>query len=94
MNRDLATTVDMESWKMRNTHVAFVAMFFLISSYDVRSKAGDEAQALLESTGVQGGLIVHMGCGDGQLAMALHAAGRHIQTTGANPRLLQLRDSR
>ena len=36
----------------------------------------DEAREILASTGVKGGLIVHLGCGDGKLTAALHAGGR------------------
>ncbi|MCX7015962.1 MAG: PQQ-binding-like beta-propeller repeat protein [Candidatus Sumerlaeota bacterium] len=32
---------------------------------------GGDAQAILQATGVTGGLIVHLGCGDGQLTAAL-----------------------
>jgi len=33
----------------------------------------EEALAILESTGVKGGLVVHLGCGDGKLTAALRA---------------------
>ena len=33
------------------------------------------AQQILEATGVQGGLIVHLGCADGRLTAALRASG-------------------
>ena len=36
--------------------------------------AADQARQVVEATGVRGGLFVHVGCGDGQLAVALHAA--------------------
>ena len=40
----------------------------------VRARAADaEAQRILAETGVQGGLIVHLPCGDGQLTAALGA---------------------
>ena len=41
---------------------------------------GDEealAQKILSATGVKGGLIVHLGCGDGKLTAALHASDRY-----------------
>ena len=40
--------------------------------------AGEDAQAILEATGVKGGLIVHVGCGDGRLTAALHANDRYV----------------
>jgi len=39
---------------------------------DKRS-ASQQAQAILKASGVQGGLIVHFGCGDGKLTVALRA---------------------
>ena len=36
----------------------------------------DEAHAVLEASGVEGGLIVHVGCGDGRLTAALKANSR------------------
>jgi len=35
--------------------------------------ADASAEAILDATGVDGGLIVHLGCGDGRLTAALHA---------------------
>ncbi len=35
--------------------------------------AGDEAKRILATSGVRGGLVVHVGCGDGTLTAALHA---------------------
>ncbi|NQT88418.1 PQQ-binding-like beta-propeller repeat protein, partial [bacterium] len=37
-----------------------------------------EAEAILSATGVQGGLIVHVGCGDGTLTAALRANDRFV----------------
>jgi len=36
------------------------------------------AQKILEETGVRGGLIVHLGCGDGELTAALRAGGGYL----------------
>ena len=36
------------------------------------------AQSVLEATGVEGGLIVHLGCGDGVLTAALRANDRYV----------------
>ncbi|MFZ5829554.1 MAG: PQQ-binding-like beta-propeller repeat protein [Planctomycetota bacterium] len=38
----------------------------------------DRAAEIYAATGVQGGLIVHLGCGDGSLTMALHAGGAYL----------------
>ncbi|MFZ5833419.1 MAG: PQQ-binding-like beta-propeller repeat protein, partial [Planctomycetota bacterium] len=42
------------------------------------SPSGLEARQILDDTGVQGGLIVHLGCGDGQLTAALRADERYL----------------
>jgi len=39
---------------------------------------GTLARQILETTGVRGGLIVHLGCGDGRLTAALRAGERYI----------------
>jgi outer membrane protein assembly factor BamB len=36
------------------------------------------AAEIIDATGVKGGLIVHLGCGDGQLTAALRANGRYL----------------
>ena len=36
------------------------------------------AEAIYEATGVQGGLVVHLGCGDGTLTAALRSTGRYL----------------
>jgi len=43
-----------------------------------QSAASKLARQVLEATGVEGGLIVHVGCGDGRLTAALWADGRHL----------------
>ncbi len=63
---------------MRNTRLTFVTILFLIYSCDLQSKAADEAQTILESSAVQGGLVVHLGCGDGQFTATLHASDRFL----------------
>ena len=36
------------------------------------------ARKILDTTGIQGGLIVHIGCGDGQLTAALRAGDGYL----------------
>jgi len=43
----------------------------------VRS-ASDDAKVILDASGVKGGLVVHLGCGDGKLTAGLHANERYI----------------
>ena len=40
--------------------------------------AQEKAAKILSETGIQGGLIVHLGCGDGKLTAALHADSRFV----------------
>ena len=58
---------------------------FICSGYSAQSSAADQssaaeqtvaqqAQQLLEQAGVLGGLVVHLGCGDGQLTAALRSS--------------------
>lgn len=39
---------------------------------------GQSASDLLDATGVKGGLVVHIDCGDGRLTVALHANDRYL----------------
>jgi len=43
-----------------------------------RGGASKLAQQILEATGVKGGVIVHLGCGDGRLTAALRASDRFL----------------
>ncbi len=36
------------------------------------------ASKIIDATGVRGGLIVHLGCGDGELTVALHASDSYV----------------
>ncbi|MCX5685262.1 MAG: hypothetical protein NT049_16510 [Planctomycetota bacterium] len=46
----------------------------------------ESAQAILETAGIKGGLIVHLGCGDGKLTAALHANESYFgRDLGADP---------
>ncbi len=45
---------------------------------DTDSTARQQASRILQATGVEGGLVVHLGCGDGRLTAALHAGDAHL----------------
>ncbi len=47
--------------------------------------ASTSAERIYDATGVNGGLIVHVGCGDGRLTAALARPGRLVQGLDANP---------
>ena len=38
----------------------------------------EQARAILDATGVRGGLVVHLGCGDGRLTAALRVSDAHL----------------
>ena len=43
-----------------------------------RADEREEAGRILAATGVKGGLVVHLGCGDGKLTAALRASDRYL----------------
>ncbi len=59
--------------------VAFLAVLF-VSSVAGSTQPSPERQAkqILDATGVRGGLIVHVGCGDGKLTTALRASDSYL----------------
>jgi len=63
----------------------------ILGANENTNKAGGElprpaAREILATTGVQGGLVVHLGCGDGQLTAALGAAENYlVQGLDADP---------
>ena len=53
--------------------VRFLALLCLLSITGARSLPQQElAKQILDTTGIKGGLIAHIGCGDGELTAALH----------------------
>ncbi len=63
----------MNAWNHAPTLVVGVFCLFLSGS-----GAADEADDLLDRAGIQGGLTVHLGCGDGTLTAALRVNERFI----------------
>jgi outer membrane protein assembly factor BamB len=64
--------MSMDRHSFRLTILISSALFVFVSSAGAAAVA-QQAERLLETTGVQGGLIVHVGCGDGRLTAALGA---------------------
>ena len=58
-------------------HHAWIGLA-LILSMGLPCAGADQAAEILTKTGVQGGLIVHLGCGDGRLTASLCAGDRFI----------------
>jgi len=56
--------------------VVLLGSLALIDGVGNAAEPAGEARQILEATGVQHGLFVHLGCGDGRLTAALHANDR------------------
>ncbi|HIE51457.1 MAG TPA: methyltransferase domain-containing protein [Armatimonadetes bacterium] len=58
-----------------------LTLMFLLGAFGLRGSSenpSQQAQMILQATGVKGGLIVHLGCGEGRLTAALHANDRYL----------------
>ncbi|MHC4705156.1 MAG: methyltransferase domain-containing protein, partial [Planctomycetota bacterium] len=76
---------------MRRTSL-FFAMFVclvaaLLAAPTVQAqRIEQEARRILDTTGVKGGVVIHIGCGDGRLTAALRAGDSYIvQGLDADP---------
>jgi len=59
---------------MRIFHLGlFLPLLGSLLAIRCASAADTQAKVILEAAGIKGGLVVHLGCGDGKLATALHA---------------------
>jgi len=68
-------------WRFRLTlsmGLVWATCPFLAAAEGSPDALADSARAILDETGVQGGLIVHLGCGDGRLTAALRAGDRYL----------------
>ncbi|MGB2819925.1 MAG: class I SAM-dependent methyltransferase, partial [Phycisphaerae bacterium] len=59
----------------KNVAVALAAVSILVTA---GTAFGDAAREILDATGVKGGLVVHLGCGDGKLTAALCAGDAYL----------------
>jgi len=50
----------------------------LLGAVPARAAEANLARAIRKATGVRGGLVVHLGCGDGRLTAALRSGGRYL----------------
>jgi outer membrane protein assembly factor BamB len=57
-----------------------VVLVAVLEAADQPGRTTDSARAhqILQASGVRGGLVVHLGCGDGKLTAALAAGGRYL----------------
>ena len=58
--------------------VALLPFALVASGVPEAGAAEPSAADILAATGVKGGLVVHLGCGDGKLAAALRANDRYL----------------
>jgi len=66
---------------VRKNRVAAACVVGLVLAAHLETGRADEqqqAREILERAGVQGGLVVHLGCGDGRLTAALRAGKRYL----------------
>ncbi len=70
---------------LTQNHKMFIISLSLLFLFCTIGNTSDEiarhermAQTILEKTGIQGGLVVHLGCGDGKLTAALHVNDRYL----------------
>ncbi|MEA3226918.1 MAG: PQQ-binding-like beta-propeller repeat protein, partial [Planctomycetota bacterium] len=67
---------------MKNTRLAFITLLLYLSVAlflcSVVEAQEQQAQRILDAAGVKGGLVVHVGCGDGRLTAALCANNSYI----------------
>ncbi|TKJ38148.1 MAG: hypothetical protein CEE38_05155 [Planctomycetes bacterium B3_Pla] len=58
--------------------LVLVAFLLLFSSTTMAGPKSQQARQIMDDTGIRGGLIVHVGCGDGKLTAALRAGDAYL----------------
>ena len=62
----------------RSLRAGALCLVVLASATVALGAESDPASQILQATGVKGGLVVHLGCGDGKLTAALHAGESYL----------------
>jgi len=62
----------------RTTAVVVVCLLVCCAAEVAPADDARQARAILRATGVRGGLVVHLGCGDGKLTAGLHANDSYL----------------
>ncbi|MDP6111664.1 MAG: methyltransferase domain-containing protein, partial [Planctomycetota bacterium] len=62
----------------RSVHASILCCAVCIATTDTASAAGNDARSILSASGIKGGLVVHVGCGNGQLTAALRATDKFL----------------
>ena len=83
---------------MKRTRALFITLSYLLiilltASATIARQVEQEAKDILDATGVKGGLVVHIGCGDGHLTAALRANDSYI-VQGLDKDAESVRDAR
>ena len=66
------------TWTIRICALGLLGQVLALGSGRLAAADPGQAQQILAATGVQGGLVVHLGCGDGRLTAALHANDSYL----------------
>ena len=64
--------------RLRCIGAGLTALVLLAIALPGRARADDRAAGIIKSSGVKGGLVVHVGCGDGRLTAALRASDGYL----------------
>jgi len=60
--------------QFRKTFISLLAILCILRAVKAKGESAEQqAQKILDATGIKGGLVVHIGCGDGKLTAALRA---------------------
>ncbi|MBC8876569.1 MAG: class I SAM-dependent methyltransferase, partial [Planctomycetes bacterium] len=62
---------------MRHWKTALISLPFVLATIN-SIQAATPGEELLQASGVKGGIVVHLGCGDGRTTAALHASDRFL----------------
>ncbi len=65
-------------YTMKNKWLTLIWVFLLLSTFSFNTFAETSAKDILSATGIKGGLVVHLGCGDGKLTAALYANDSYL----------------
>ncbi len=64
---------------MQAKRIVLMAVALVLAGHLARAASpADEAREMLETAGVRGGLVVHVGCGDGRMTAALRASDAYV----------------
>jgi len=65
-------------WRRRCVSVFLVVLSCPLSAVYAQESPEEQARRILDATGVRGGLVVHLNCGDGKLTAALRTGDAYL----------------